>query len=125
MSLSLGSPTPENPVMITQQTCSERSVAEEWAVCPAGWCRTRGSWVEQRLLGKLRTMPVMCGHEVITPPLEPGAIWSGLTSPAKLQRLMDCSAALAGSSGLNSNRRTGENTPDFQGSENSVQNKEP
>lgn len=49
----------------------------------------------------------MCSHTVITPPPEPGAaerlIWSGLTSPAKLQRLMDCSAALAGSSSLNSN----------------------
>lgn len=59
------------------------------------------------LLCKLRTMPVMCSHAVFTPPPEPGAterlIWSGLTSPAKLQRLTDCSAALADSSGLNSN----------------------
>lgn len=82
-------------------------MAERWVACPAGWCRTRGSRVEPTLLCKLRTMPVMCSHAVFTPPPEPGAterlIWSGLTSPAKLQRLTNCSAALADSSGLNSN----------------------
>lgn len=82
-------------------------MAEGWVACSAGWCRTRGSWIGPTLLCKLRTMPAMCSHAALTPPPEPGAterlIWSGLTSPATLQRLMDCSAALASSSGLNSN----------------------
>lgn len=82
-------------------------MAERWVACPAGWCRTWGSRVEPTLLCKLRTMPVMCSHAAFTPPPEPDAterlIWSGFTSPAKLQRLTNCSAALADSSGLNSN----------------------